>query len=112
MKTKGIRQFFAPVSATTTATMRNDKTEKENIDSVIQIDWNKLDNEKKKIFAFRIPRKFIPVKYIKSPYPRRFIPANYLKIVSPRKFIPAKYENFAVGLNCETFFPRKFLHLK
>ena len=56
MKTKDIRQFFAPVSATTTAAMRNDKTEKENIDSVIQIDWNKLDNEKK-IFFFSNPAK-------------------------------------------------------
>ena len=27
-------------------------------------------------------------------------------------FIPAKYKNFALGLNRETFFPRKFLPLK
>ena len=38
MKTKDIRSFFAPVSATSTTAMRNDKTEKKNIDSVIQID--------------------------------------------------------------------------
>ena len=46
VKTKDIRQFFASVSATSTAAMRNDKTGKKNIGSVIQIDWNKLDNEK------------------------------------------------------------------
>ena len=53
------------------------------------------------IFSCWIPRKFIPAKYIKSPYPWKFIPANYLTIVLPRKFIPAKYENFTVGLNRE-----------
>ena len=46
-KTKSIRQFYAPVSATSTAAMRNGNIEKKNIDSIIQIDWNKLDNEKK-----------------------------------------------------------------
>ena len=35
---KDIHQFFGPVSATSTAAMRNDKTKKKNIDSVIQID--------------------------------------------------------------------------
>ena len=57
MKTKDIRSFFAPVSATSTAAMRNDKTEKKNIDSVIQIDWNKLDNEKIWYFFFSNPAK-------------------------------------------------------
>ena len=37
VKTKDIRQFLAAVSATSTDAMRNDKTEKKNIDSVIQI---------------------------------------------------------------------------
>ena len=46
VKIKDIRQVFAPVSATSTAAMRNDKTKKKSIDSVIQIDWNKLDNKK------------------------------------------------------------------
>ena len=34
------------VFATSTAAMRNDKTKNKSIDSVIQIDWNKSDNEK------------------------------------------------------------------
>ena len=38
--------------------------------------------------------------------------AKFTKIVQPRKFLPAKCINFAVRLNRESFFQRKFLPLK
>ena len=61
---------------------------------------------------FRFSPFFIPVKSFESGSARKFIPAKFFIRRHPRKFIPAKCKYFAVFLNRESFFPRKFLPLK
>ena len=51
------------------------------------------------------------MKSFESGSPRKFIPAKFITRRHPRKFIPAKCKYFAVFLNRESFFPRKFLPL-
>ena len=64
------------------------------------------------MFLLRFLPFFIPVKSFESGSPRKFIPAKFFIRRHPRKFIPAKCKYFAVFLNRESFFPRKFLPLK
>ena len=61
---------------------------------------------------FRFSPFFIPGKSFESGSPRKFIPAKFFIRRHPRKFIPTKCKYFAVFLNRESFFPRKFLPLK